>query len=107
MMAMMTPSAAPMILLYARATRHAQAGGGLKHGVVSTAAFAAGYLLVWLGFSVAATAAHVGLERAGVLSAMTHGLAAAWLSAALLIAAGLYQFSPLKNVCLARLPQPR
>ena len=41
MIAMMTPSAAPMILLYGRATRHAQAGGRLEHGVVPTAAFAA------------------------------------------------------------------
>ena len=42
---MMTPSAAPLILLYARATRHAQAGGRLAPGVVPTATFAAGYLL--------------------------------------------------------------
>src|SRR5688572_2124850 len=56
MVAMMTPSAAPMILLYARATRHAQLSGQIAPGVVPTATFAAGYLLVWLGFSVLATA---------------------------------------------------
>ena len=55
MVAMMTPSAAPMILLYARATRHALAGGQMQPGIASTAAFAGGYLLVWLAFSIVAT----------------------------------------------------
>jgi len=100
MVAMMTPSAAPMILLYARATRHAQAGGQMQPGIASTAAFAGGYLLVWLGFSIAATLVMWLLEREGVLSATHMASTGAWLSAALLIAAGLYQFSPLKNVCL-------
>ena len=100
MIAMMTPSAAPMILLYARATRHAQASGRLQQGVVPTAAFAAGYLLVWLAFSVAATALMWALERIGAVSAATMGSSAAWASATLLIAAGLYQLSPLKHACL-------
>src|SRR5436309_96843 len=55
MIAMMTPSAAPMILLYARAMRYAQDKGQLGRGVVPTAAFAGGYLLVWFGFSLFAT----------------------------------------------------
>ena len=100
MVAMMTPSAAPMILLYARATRHAQHGGQLQPGVASTAAFAGGYLLVWLGFSIGATLLMWMLERAGVSSATRMASTGAWLSGGLLIAAGLYQFSPLKNVCL-------
>jgi predicted metal-binding membrane protein len=100
MVAMMTPSAAPMILLYARATRHAQAGGQLQPGIASTATFASGYLLAWLGFSIAATLVMWLLEREGGLSVTRMASTGAWLSAALLIAAGLYQFSPLKNVCL-------
>jgi predicted metal-binding membrane protein len=100
MVAMMTPSAAPMILLYARATRHAQDGGRLQPGAASTAAFASGYLLVWLAFSIAATLVMWLLERAGVLSVTRMASTGAWLSGGLLIAAGLYQFSPLKNVCL-------
>jgi predicted metal-binding membrane protein len=100
MVAMMTPSAAPMILLYARATRHAHASGRLKPGIVSTAAFAGGYLLVWLGFSTAATLLMWLLERSGALSATRMASTGPWLSGALLLAAGLYQFSPLKNVCL-------
>src|SRR3546814_16565889 len=54
MIAMMTPGAAPMILLYARATRHAQAGGRLRQGAVPTAAFASGTLLAVLGFQMTA-----------------------------------------------------
>jgi predicted metal-binding membrane protein len=100
MIAMMTPSAAPMILLYARATRHAQASGRLQQGVVPTAAFGGGYLLVWLAFSVAATALMWAMEGIGALSAATMGSSAAWASAALLIAAGVYQLSPLKHACL-------
>lgn len=106
MIAMMTPSAAPMILLYARATRHAQASGRLQHGTVPTAAFAGGYLLAWLGFSVTATVLMWALERTGIVSAMTMSSTSAWLSAAILILAGLYQLSPLKHVCLQRCRSP-
>ena len=100
MIAMMTPSAAPLILLYARATRHAQAGGRLVPGVVPTATFAAGYLLTWLAFSVVASVLMWTLERAGAVSAVSMGSLSAWLSASILIAAGLYQLSPLKHACL-------
>ena len=100
MIAMMTPSAAPMILLYGRATRHAQAGGRLAPGVVPTTAFAGGYLIIWLGFSVAATVLMWALERVGAVSATSMGSRSAWISASILIAAGLYQVSPLKHACL-------
>ena len=100
MIAMMTPSAAPLILLYGRATRHAQAGGRLAPGVVPTTAFAAGYLLTWLAFSVAATVLMWALERVGAVSATSMGSRSAWISASILIAAGLYQVSPLKHACL-------
>src|SRR5262245_28556092 len=100
MIAMMTPSAAPLILLYARATRHAQAHGQLTPGIVPTAAFAAGYLLTWLAFSIAATVLMWALEQGGSVSATSMGSQSAWLSAAILIAAGLYQLSPLKHACL-------
>ena len=100
MIAMMTPSAAPMILLYARATRHAQSTGQLQQGVVPTVVFAGGYLLVWLGFSLLAAALQWALEKSGVVSAMMMASTHASVSAAILIAAGLYQLSPLKHVCL-------
>ena len=52
MIAMMTPSAAPTILLYARVHRHALAHSEVEGAALApTGAFAAGYLLVWLGFA--------------------------------------------------------
>jgi predicted metal-binding membrane protein len=106
MIAMMTPSAAPMILLYGRATRHAQAGELQQRGAVPTAAFAGGYLLAWLGFSLIATLLTWALERTAFISAMTMSSTSAWLSAAILIFAGLYQLSALKHVCLQRCRNP-
>ncbi len=106
MIAMMTPSAAPMILLYGWVTRHAQAGGHLQQGAVPTAAFAGGYLLAWLGFSLVATLLMWALERAVFISAMTMSSTNAWLSAAILIFAGLYELSPLKHACLQRCRNP-
>jgi predicted metal-binding membrane protein len=101
MIAMMTPSAAPAILIYARVHRHAFAQGQAQDMLAPTGAFAAGYLLAWLGFAIAAATLHWLLERAGLISAMMMGSQSRWLSGAVLIAAGLYQLSPLKNVCLA------
>jgi len=106
MIAMMTPSAAPAILLYARVHRAAAAQGQFPDEPAPIGAFAAGYLTVWLGFAIGATALHWALERAGLLSTMMMGSRSRWLSAAVLIAAGLYQLSPLKNVCLAQCRAP-
>jgi predicted metal-binding membrane protein len=105
MVAMMTPSAAPTILLYARVRRHA-----LTHqradGIAPTAAFAGTYLVVWLAFSLLATLAQWGLERAELTSVMMMGSQSKWLSATVLVAAGAYQLSPLKNLCLSRCRSP-
>ncbi len=98
MVAMMSPSAAPAILLYARTFRHAQAQGQSAK-LAPTGAFAAGYLLVWLAFAIAATLTHALLARANLLSPAM-GSQSRWLSAAVLFAAGLYQLSPLKRACL-------
>src|SRR5213592_3332096 len=73
MIAMMTPSAAPTILLYARVHRHALAQGQVHDKLAPTGAFAAGYMLVWLAFAVAAAALHWALERTGLVSAMMMG----------------------------------
>jgi predicted metal-binding membrane protein len=70
MIAMMVPSAAPMVLLYTRVHRHAQKTGQMDQAVIPTAAFASGYLLTWLVFSLAATALQWSLERAGLMRAM-------------------------------------
>lgn len=107
MIAMMIPSAAPMILLYARVYRHGQTRGQISGStVVPTAAFAAGYLACWLAFSVLATALQFALEQVGLVHGMLMWSTDRWLTAALLIAAGLFQLSPLKATCLAHCRSP-
>lgn len=102
MVAMMLPSAAPMILTFAAVQRRRQAQGG---ALVPSGVFVAGYLLAWAAFSLAATSAQYVLERAALLSPMM-GEAVPWLGATLLVGAGLYQFAPLKNVCLEKCRTP-
>ena len=106
MIAMMTPSAAPMILLYARAMRYAQKIGQLGKGVVHSAAFVSGYLVMWLAFSFVATLLQRGLEAAGGISPMCMASRSAVLSAAILILAGAYQLSPWKHTCLSHCRNP-
>ncbi|MCW5735053.1 MAG: DUF2182 domain-containing protein [Enhydrobacter sp.] len=97
MVGMMLPSAAPMILTFASVNRNRRARG---QPYVPTALFAAGYLLVWGGFSVAATLAQWALERVALLSAMDMATDSRLLGGLLFLAAGLYQFTPLKQACL-------
>ncbi len=106
MIAMMIPSAAPMILLYARVFRHGQARGQILAPLVPTAAFAAGYLACWLAFSAAATALQFALERLGHVDGMMMWSTDRWLTAGLLVSAGLFQLSPLKTACLAHCRTP-
>ena len=100
MIGMMTPSVAPMILLYARVGRKARAGG---KPFAATGWFFAGYLAVWIAFSVAATAAQWLLTSFALLTPMM-ATASAPLGGLVLIAAGLYQWTPLKDVCLRAMP---
>lgn len=106
MIAMMTPSAAPTILLYARVHRHALAQRQNQDKLAPTGAFAGGYLLVWLGFSAVAALLHWGLQRAGLVSSMMMESQSRWLSAVVLIAGGLFQISRFKNMCLTHCRMP-
>ena len=102
MVGMMVPSAAPMILMYARAGRHGKTVG---KPLAATGWFAAGYVLAWIGFSLAATVVQWAIERAALLdSQMETG--SKILGGAVLIAAGIYQWSPLKDVCLVQCQTP-
>jgi len=105
MVAMMTPSATPAILLYGRVHGHA-AAQGRGAGLAPTSAFAAGYLALWIAFSALATSAQVALEHSGLLTSTYLGSRSRWLSAGLLALAGAYQLSPLKNACLAKCRAP-
>jgi predicted metal-binding membrane protein len=102
MVGMMTPAAAPMILIHARVARQAKERGT---PFAPTAWFALGYFLTWLGFALAATALQWALESLLVLTAMTASVTPR-VGGALLIAAGLYQWTPLKNACLAYCQSP-
>ena len=102
MVAMMVPSAAPMLLLFASVNRKQREAGG---PFVATGIFAAGYLLAWGGFSLIAVALQWALERAALLSAMMAS-SSMILGALLLIAAGAYQLSPLKQACLKHCRSP-
>ena len=98
MAAMMLPSATPAILLYGRnAARHA--------GMEPSWHFLSGYLLAWLLFSVAAAALQAASVRMGLLDPMALR-ASGRAAAALWIAAGLYQLTPLKTACLSQCRSP-
>jgi predicted metal-binding membrane protein len=96
MVAMMLPSATPMVLLYARVGRTAAIDG---EPFAPTGWFTAGYLLVWFGFAFAATGAQWAFERAALLTP-TMESASKVVGGVLLIMAGLYQWSPFKDACL-------
>jgi predicted metal-binding membrane protein len=106
MIAMMIPSAAPMILLYARVYRHGQARDQLPGAAVPTAFFASGYLVCWLGFSALATTLQFALEQLGHVDGMMMWSTNRWLTVGLLITAGAYQLSPFKSVCLKHCRSP-
>ncbi len=102
MIAMMVPSAAPMVLLYGAVARKAARQGTV---LVPSSLFLAGYLVVWTVFSVAATALQWALDQAALLSPMLV-LVSPWIGAVLLIATGIYQFSPAKQACLDHCRSP-
>jgi len=102
MVGMMTPSATPMILIYARLGRQA---AWADKPFAATGWFVAGYLLAWTGFALVATIAQWALDRAVLLgSTMTSGSNV--LGGGVLIAAGIYQWTPIKDVCLAKCQSP-
>ena len=96
MAAMMLPSASPMILLFATIARRSSERG---EPAIASGAFTFGYLTVWATFSLAAVAIQFGLEKAALLSPMMETTSIA-LAGALLIAAGVYQWTRLKQMCL-------
>lgn len=102
MTAMMLPSAAPMVLTFARVHARRRVQGG---AVVSTGIFIASYLAAWGVFGVVAAVAQMVLHEAALLSS-SMGSLAAQSGGILLIAAGLVQFSPLKTACLEKCRTP-
>jgi predicted metal-binding membrane protein len=102
MTAMMLPSAAPILLLFARINRKEKAAG---RPFVPTGIFAVGYLVAWGGFSALATGLQWALERLGLLSPMM-STTSYWLGGAILLAAGMWQLTPIKGICLRHCRSP-
>jgi predicted metal-binding membrane protein len=101
MVAMMLPSATPVILLVL-ATYRRRAGSG---SLPASACFAGGYLAVWTAFSAGAALAQWGLHRAALLSPQM-AAASPLLGGGLLLAAGIYQWLPIKYACLSHCRSP-
>lgn len=102
MIAMMLPSAAPTALLYERVARSG------AHGIdpaLRTYFFASGYLAVWCGYALAATALQWALSASDLLTPMMH-TRGHLLAAVLLLVAGVWQWTPLKRRCLQRCRDP-
>lgn len=102
MVAMMIPSAAPMMLTFALVQRKRCEQ---ERPFVPTGMFLLGYLIVWTGFSALAALAQWILHAKALLSPMMTGTSP-WLGGALLIAAGVFQWTPLKHACLNHCRSP-
>ena len=101
MVAMMLPSAAPMVLLHARIHRGTQAQRMLANTV-----FALSYLAVWTGFAALAAVAQAALVSAGLVSATRLSLGQPRMAAGLLLLAAVWQLMPTKAACLERCQSP-
>lgn len=103
MAGMMLPSAAPTIVLYAALVRkNAERGAALPAAWM----FTGGYLVAWAGFGLVAALLQAALEHTGLLSSASMASTSRWLSGALLVAAGAYQLTPLKDLCLGKCRDP-
>ena len=102
MVGMMLPSVAPMILIYAAVAKKASKQ---ETPVAPIGAFTLGYLTVWIVFSLFATIAQWGLDKAAMLSPMMVAKSP-YLGTGLLIAAGIYQWLPIKKSCLQHCRSP-
>lgn len=101
MTGMMIPSAAPIILLFARVGRQAAVD---RKPFASTSSFVSGYLFIWTAFAAIATTAQWALDRAALL---TPAMALANVfGGAVLIGAGVYQWTTFKDQCLSHCQSP-
>jgi len=102
MIGMMTPSVAPMVLLYVAVGRSSFGEG---QAFAPAGAFVAGYLLAWTVFAAAATLLQWVLESRALIAPMMAG-SSRGLAGAVLVAAGVYQWLPVKQSCLAQCRAP-
>jgi predicted metal-binding membrane protein len=101
MVAMMAPAVMPVVLVFQRLNR----GFGGRTSHIEGVLFAGGYLVTWVGFGLAATLLQWGLHRAALLH--PHFMSAGpSLAGTILVAAGIYQLTPLKTACLKHCQSP-
>ncbi len=102
MIGMMVPSAMPMILVHARVQRkrHPEENLLSRSGI-----FTLGYGVAWLGFALVATLLQWALSEAALISPMMVATSR-YLGVAIFLAAGAYQLTPLKHICLANCRSP-
>jgi len=93
----MTPAVAPMILLYARVARQSAAKG---RPLAATSWFTGGYLLCWIGFALTMSVLQIWLQRQTLQPAEADSTSRLF-SGFVLLAAGLFQWGPLKDACLS------
>ena len=103
MIAMMVPSAAPTLLLFHSLKK---LGSEAQRALPQTYLFLLGYLGAWAFFSVAACLMQAKLEANSLTSPMMMQSTSTYLSGALLVMAGIYQFTTFKNVCLEKCRSP-
>lgn len=99
MLAMMLPTALPVIAAYRELT-----GGRDRDSLIGMGAFVGGYTSIWIGFALVAALLQVALAREGLLD--EGGRLSTGIAAGLLVAAGLYQLTPLKAACLSHCRSP-
>lgn len=102
MVAMMVPSAAPMILMFSAINRR---GLEQRRPLVRTGIFLLGYLVVWTSYSALAALVQWGLHTAALLSPMMVSTSP-YLGGGLLMVAGIFQWTPLKEACLTTCRSP-
>jgi len=102
MIAMMVPTAAPMTLTFAMINRRRLEQ---QQPFVPTSVFLSGYVLVWSVFAAGAALAQWGLNTASLLSPMMASTSPV-LGGGLLMAAGVFQWSPIKYACLRHCRSP-
>jgi predicted metal-binding membrane protein len=102
MAAMMFPSVAPMVLVFASIQRRRR---DRSETAVARGIFVAGYLLAWTAFGLAAYGLYVGV-RALSIDALAWDRAGRWVAAGVIAAAALYQLTPAKDACLRRCRGP-
>jgi predicted metal-binding membrane protein len=103
MVGMMLPSASPLLLLYGSVARRSATGASAASGQIY--ALAAGYLAVWAVFSLGATALQRLLAMLLYISSMME-VTSPVVGAALLLIAGVYQLTPIKQACLRTCQSP-